>query len=90
MIKGITYDCDVTLVDSELLFNRALSYKLAELGVQISASQLVSRFRGAKLAEVLTTIEQEYAIHLNDDFVQQYRKMVARFSPMNYSLVRAL
>ena len=79
MIKGINFDCDGTLVDSELLFNRALSLKLAERGLEISASQLVSRFRGAKLAEVLTTIEQEHAIHLNDGFVQQYRNMVARF-----------
>ena len=76
MIKCIIFDCDGTLVDSEVLFNRALSHKLAEKGIHISASTLVDRFRGVKFIDVLATIERESKTVLNDDFVTSYRDLV--------------
>jgi len=79
MIKGIIFDCDGTLVDSEHLFNRALSLKLAERGVNLSATQLVARFRGVKFADVLATIEQEFKVKLDEGFVMQYRALVETF-----------
>ena len=79
MIKGIIFDCDGTLVDSEHLFNRALSLKLAERGVNLSANQLVARFRGVKFADVLASIEQEFKVKLDDGFVAQYRALVETF-----------
>jgi len=56
MIKCIIFDCDGTLVDSEHLFNRALSQQLKEHSIELSAEQLVTRFRGVKLTTILDTL----------------------------------
>ena len=79
MIKGIIFDCDGTLVDSEHLFNRVLSIKLEERGVGLTANQLVARFRGVKFADVIATIEQEYSVDLDENFIEQYRTLVSTF-----------
>ena len=79
MIKGVIFDCDGTLVDSEYLFNRALSLKLSERGIDLTADQLVARFRGVKFAKVLKALEQEYSVTLDDSFVDDYRGLVDVF-----------
>ena len=76
MIKCIIFDCDGTLVDSEMLFNQALSNKLAERGIDISAARLVERFRGVKFMDVLRTLEQENGLSLGNAFVDSYRELV--------------
>lgn len=73
MIKCIIFDCDGTLVDSELLFNRTLSLKLKELAIDLSTAELVNRFRGVQLTTVLTTLEAEYGVVLDDYFINSYR-----------------
>ena len=79
MIKCIIFDCDGTLVDSELLFNNALSVKLKEQGINLTAAELVSRFRGVKLTEILAEIESEYSILLDEVFIEDYRLLVNEF-----------
>ena len=76
MIKCIIFDCDGTLVDSELLFNRALSEKLYQKKVVISAEELVNRFRGIKLVSALEQLEKEHSVELNDEFIEDYRNLV--------------
>lgn len=76
MIKCIIFDCDGTLVDSEFLFNRALSQKLSEKGVLINTEQLVHRFRGVKLLSALERLEKEHSVLLNEAFVEDYRQLV--------------
>ncbi|KXO10068.1 putative phosphatase YieH [Moritella sp. JT01] len=39
-MKLVIFDCDGTLVDSELLCNLALEYQLAELGIKSDAMGL--------------------------------------------------
>lgn len=79
MIKCIIFDCDGTLVDSEVLFNRALSIKLAERGINLSVKRLVERFRGVQLTTVLTTLQTEHHVELDDAFVADYRVLVNEF-----------
>ena len=79
MIKCIIFDCDGTLVDSELLFNNALSIKLNERGIELTAAELVRRFRGVKLTVVLAQLEREYSALLDDRFVEGYRLLVNEF-----------
>jgi len=79
MIKCIIFDCDGTLVDSEVLFNRALSIKLKDRGIELSAKQLVDRFRGVQLTTVLKTLQAEFNTELDNAFIDDYRSLVNRF-----------
>lgn len=76
MINCIIFDCDGTLVDSENLFNRALSHKLKERSIELSADQLVARFRGVKFATVLSALSSEYKVELGETFAKEYRALV--------------
>lgn len=78
MIKCIIFDCDGTLVDSELLCNRTLSEQLVRAGVCVSAETLVQRFRGVKLSRTLEVIEAEHSVELGECFVNDYRKSLER------------
>ena len=76
MIRCIIFDCDGTLVDSEYLFNQALSEKLSGKGVFLSAEKLVQRFRGVKLFTVLEQLEAEHLVTLDEEFIEDYRSLV--------------
>lgn len=76
MIECIIFDCDGTLVDSEYLCNLALEIKLGDYGIKASASEMMPRFRGAKLANILDTLEAEYQQPFDENFVDSYRALV--------------
>ncbi|BCE01372.1 HAD family hydrolase [Marinicellulosiphila megalodicopiae] len=76
MINCIIFDCDGTLVDSELLCNLALVILLKNYGVNASAELFLDKFRGGKLSKILKIIEHEYDIKLNENFVADYRLLV--------------
>ena len=75
-IKCVIFDCDRTLVDSEHLFNRALSDQLRQRGISLDAQVLVKRFRGVRLSMVLESLEAEYSVSLDGEFVAVYRDAV--------------
>lgn len=77
MNKCLLFDCDGTLVDSERLGNIGLAIKFGELGVELDADVLVTRFRGWQLAKILEKLCVEHCLVLPDDFVETYRKIVA-------------
>ncbi len=74
-IECIIFDCDGTLVDSELLCNLALEIKLKDYGVETSAQIMMGKYRGGKLADILDSIQKEYNIILDDNFVKEYRSL---------------
>jgi len=74
--KLIIFDCDGTLVDSEYLCNLGLEIKLKEYGVESSAHEMLSSFRGMKLAVILEALEKRHQIELNEAFVPAYRSLV--------------
>lgn len=76
MIKCLIFDCDGTLVDSEHLCNLGLEIKLRDYGLELSADELLLRFRGVKLSTIFEAIELENNIKLKDDFVASYRALV--------------
>ncbi len=57
--SAVVFDCDGTLVDSELLHAKALQGALAELGVTLSSEQIRSRSVGVANAEFLRRIAHE-------------------------------
>lgn len=78
MIQCIIFDCDGTLVDSEFLCNLGLEIKLRDYGIEASANEMMSRFRGGKLATILDELKKEHQIELEEDFVPSYRSLVDR------------
>lgn len=57
-MKLVIFDCDGTLVDSELLCNLALEGQLSELGLKCSADELIAKYRGGKLASIISSLEK--------------------------------
>jgi HAD superfamily hydrolase (TIGR01509 family) len=78
MKRLLLFDCDGTLVDSELLCNVALVDLLKPLGVALEARTLEKRYRGVKLEDQLSSISQEHQINLNEGFIEDYRAHVLR------------
>lgn len=71
----VIFDLDGTLVDSETLCNQAFLDLLPSLNE--SVDELVGRYRGKKLAEILSDIERKISSPLPDGFEQSYRQRVA-------------
>ena len=76
MIKCVIFDCDGTLVDSEVLCNLGLEIKLKELGVELNTKSTLERFRGWKLADIFDALSAEFNLNLDDTFVASYRQLV--------------
>lgn len=77
MKKLTLFDLDGTLVDSETLLNEVLVDFLAELGFELSLEEADARFRGGKMAESVSQIEQRFDTKLQDDFIPQFRLRTA-------------
>ena len=72
-VKAIIFDCDGTLVDSEVLSAEVLVEMAAEQGFAIPLPDAVDQFRGRKLADCIAEIEQSLPRPLPQDFVRQFR-----------------
>jgi HAD superfamily hydrolase (TIGR01509 family) len=77
MIECVIFDCDGTLVDSEMLCNLGLEIKLKELGIQTNVSSMVARFRGWKLANIVDVLSAEFDLKLDNNFITSYRQVVS-------------
>ena len=91
------FDCDGTLVDSEVLANEVLRNLAAEHGLPLSLDALVGRFRGRKLADCVAELEAELGRPLPGDFVPRFQRRSAaafreRLQPIDgaVDLVRAM
>lgn len=71
----IIFDLDGTLVDSEILSNQAFVDLVPEINEP--AEQLVNRYRGKKLADILYDLEERIGKKLPDTFETSYRERVA-------------
>ena len=76
MISCVLFDSDGTLVDSEGVAAQALSARFSELGCEVTAEELLQRFRGWQLSEQLALMSREHAVQLPDDFVEGYRALL--------------
>ncbi len=74
-IECVIFDLDGTLVDSEGLCNRAFLDRLPEL--EFTVDELVSRYRGKKLAPILEDIGRVIGRSLPEKFEKEYRARVA-------------
>ncbi len=70
----VIFDCDGVLVDSEVLACRTDSACLAEIGVAISAEEIMDRYVGISLAGMLADLVQRHGTHLPDAFADTLRQ----------------
>ncbi len=70
----IIFDCDGTLVDSEVLGNRVLVEVVAEHGLELSVAEALQAFRGGKMADCVVELERRLGRALPDDFVAEVRR----------------
>lgn len=76
MIQCVIFDCDGTLVDSEFLCNLGLEIMLKKYSVISSAAKMMRKFRGCKLADIISSLEIDHNIKLGDNFIPSYRSLV--------------
>lgn len=77
MFDLLIFDCDGTLVDSELLHNTASSQIITEMGFpQYTPAYCLEHFAGAGQARVWQTVEQAEGVKLPADINQRYIRRV--------------
>jgi len=74
MIDCVIFDMDGTLVDSEILCNKAFKDLVPEINEPVE--NLVGLYGGRKLAWILNDIEKRFNCSLPDSFEQSYREKV--------------
>ena len=65
--KLVIFDCDGTLMDSEVIAARAETEIMAEYGIEIGTDEFMQRFAGTSSTFVKTTMEAESGRHFPDD-----------------------
>jgi HAD superfamily hydrolase (TIGR01509 family) len=73
----VIFDCDGVLIDSEAIACRADSACLTELGIMITAEEIMERYLGISAATMCRDIEQRYGCTLPQDFVATLHNHVA-------------
>lgn len=77
MLQAIIFDCDGTLVDSELLGIRVLCEVAADSGARLDAASALEELRGLKMSECVEKIEARCGVRLDEDFVPRARLRMA-------------
>jgi len=72
----VIFDCDGTLVDSEVVAARAWSEYVAGYGVTLSPEEALARFRGVSMKWCISHIEQLHGQTLPDHFEQELRALM--------------
>jgi HAD superfamily hydrolase (TIGR01509 family) len=76
-MKTIIFDCDGTLVDSEVLSNEVLVEAVAEHGLVLSVDEAILAFRGGKMADCVAHLEARLGRQLPRQFVPELRSRTA-------------
>ena len=51
--EAVFFDCDGTLVDSEVICSRAYVHMFQEFGITLELAEIFKRFKGVKLYEII-------------------------------------
>ncbi|WP_082330551.1 6-phosphogluconate phosphatase, partial [Salmonella enterica] len=78
-IEAVFFDCDGTLVDSEVICSRAYVAMFRQFGITLELAEVFRRFKGVKLYEIIDTISKEHGVALaKAELEPVYRAEVAR------------
>lgn len=71
---GVIFDCDGTLVDSELLNAQGVADLFAhDHGIELDAAAIEAEFRGGRFETMIDTLAARHGIRVADDFTPRYR-----------------
>lgn len=73
-IKAVIFDCDGTLVDSEVLANQVLVEYMSEFGLDMPVKEAIELYTGCKLADCVTDLEHRLGRELPDHFITTLRE----------------
>ncbi|WP_341661483.1 HAD-IA family hydrolase [Vibrio sp.] len=79
MINCIVFDFDGTLVDSEYINNFALMKIFQRYGIEYDVSVSAQRYKGYKLAKIITEVEERSGVAVDTDFIDHYRELVETY-----------
>ena len=74
----LLFDCDGTLVDSEILLAEVMGAILPEFGLPFSAQQYMEEFRGVRFHTIVQTLESRFQTLAEGDFAKLEAGMRAR------------
>jgi len=78
-IEAVFFDCDGTLVDSEVICSRAYVHMFKEFGITLDLEEVFKRFKGMKLYEIIEVIGEEHGRTLDKTALEPvFRSEVAR------------
>ncbi|WP_174869554.1 6-phosphogluconate phosphatase [Pectobacterium polaris] len=78
-IECVFFDCDGTLVDSEVLCCQAYVNIFIPYGVNLSLEEVIKTYKGVKLYEIIARISQQHGLTVSvDDAERHFRQEVKR------------
>lgn len=72
----VIFDCDGVLIDSEVLSCRTDAACFTDIGIEISAEEVMDRYLGISARMMCEDIEQRYGRRLPDDFGEMMRQRI--------------
>ncbi|HEU4858129.1 MAG TPA: HAD-IA family hydrolase [Rhodanobacteraceae bacterium] len=76
-IEAVIFDCDGTLVDSEVLANTVLVEYAAEFGLRMPVAEALRRYVGGRMADCVADLERRLGRRLPASFTPQLRERIA-------------
>jgi HAD superfamily hydrolase (TIGR01509 family) len=77
-IECVLFDCDGTLVDSEVLCSKAYVHMFAHFGITLALEEVFKQFKGIKLYEIIEQVNAEQGVNLPvSELEPVYRQEVA-------------
>ncbi|WP_300001258.1 6-phosphogluconate phosphatase [uncultured Cedecea sp.] len=78
-VEAVFFDCDGTLVDSEVICSKAYVHMFAQYGIQMSLEEMFKTFKGVKLYEIIDTVCAQHGMTLSKlELETVFRQEVAR------------
>ena len=78
MSKCMLFDCDGTLVDSEMLNCEAMSAELGAAGIDEAPASLFERYKGGNFYHVLDDLQRRHGVALDEQFTERFRARAHR------------
>lgn len=78
-VSCVFFDCDGTLVDSELVCTQAYVNTFAQFGAELSLQEMFEKYKGVKLYDIIDDVCQQHSIKATREAIEPaYRQEVAR------------